>query len=206
MGTGQYQLVWRAAEKAYEAYVLGLCIRAVRELGVVPVLRGIESDPTPFVFRGAPGRIHSRTRNYGYVEFSLNDHEFEIHACVEFRGTSGVTHELDVSLVQAEEARRCRHTPADPKPASLIAGWECKFYGSTLDKALGRAFVGLLDDMSTQMRLAGLCSNADSSALKRFFVPQRRPFPHFGLSPLSPRNETIFVSSIVRELKKLTGA
>jgi hypothetical protein len=31
--------------------------------------------------------------------------------------------------------------------ASLIGGWECKFYAGTLDKGLGRAFVELVDDM-----------------------------------------------------------
>src|SRR5262245_8576893 len=96
LGTGQYQLVRRAEEKAYEAYVFGLCLRAVRELGVTPVLRGVSGTPTPFIFRGAPGQIHSRSRNYGYAEFALNGQEFEIHAGVEFRGTSGMTHEFDV--------------------------------------------------------------------------------------------------------------
>src|ERR1035437_8943650 len=80
LGVGQYQLVRRVEEKAYEAYVFGLCLRAARELGATPVLRGIAGPPTPFVFRGAPGQIHSQTRNYGYAEFALNGQDFEIHA------------------------------------------------------------------------------------------------------------------------------
>ena len=51
LGLGQYQLVRLVEEKAYEAYVFGLCLRAVRELGVTPVLRGIIGPPAPFVFR-----------------------------------------------------------------------------------------------------------------------------------------------------------
>jgi hypothetical protein len=74
LGVGQYHLVRRVEEKAYEAYVFGLCLRAVRELGVTPVLRGITGMPGPFVFRGAPGQIHSTSRNYGYAEFNLNGH------------------------------------------------------------------------------------------------------------------------------------
>src|ERR1035441_2265602 len=80
LGIGQYRLVRMVEEKAYEAYVFGLCLRAVRELGVVPVLRGINGPPSPFVFRGAPGQIHSRARNYGFAWFELNGEDFEIHA------------------------------------------------------------------------------------------------------------------------------
>ncbi|HXT39289.1 MAG TPA: hypothetical protein VN887_04620 [Candidatus Angelobacter sp.] len=128
LGIGQYQLVRRAEEKAYEAYVFGLCLRAARELGVTPVLRGITGAPTPFVFRGAPGQIHSRGRNYGYAQFTLNGQEFEIHAGVEFRGTSGMTHELDVCIMRGSDARACRNPQSldDPLAASLVGGWEVR--------------------------------------------------------------------------------
>jgi hypothetical protein len=162
LGVRQFQLVRRVEEKAYEAYVFGLCLRAVRELGVTPVLRGIKGAPVPFVFRGAPGQIHSRGRNYGYAEFTLNGREFEIHAGVEFKGTSGMTHELDVCIMRAQDACACRSPGSlnDPQAASLVGGWECKFYAGNLDKGLGRAFVGLIDDMGSNVRLTGLCSNS----------------------------------------------
>jgi len=208
LGVGQYQLVQRVGDKAYEAYVFGLCLRAVRELGVTPVLRGITGTPTPFIFRGAPGQIHSRTRNYGYAEFTLKGHEFEIHAGVEFRGTSGMTHELDVCIMRAADARACRNpqTLDDPQAASLVGGWECKFYAGSLQKGLGRAFVGLIDDMGSNVRLNGLCSNSSHPQLSDYFQPQRRPFPHFRLTPLEPSNEDIFVNQFKGELKKMTAA
>jgi hypothetical protein len=206
LGTNQYRLVRRVEDKAYEAYIFGLCLRAVRELGVNPVLRGINGTPSPFVFRGAPGQIHSRARNYGYAEFSINGYDFEIHAGVEFRGTSKMTHELDVCIMRAAEANRCRGVPPDdPVSASLIAGWECKFYGGNLDKVLGRAFVGLIDDMGTNLRLSGLCSNSLHPQLRDYFQPQNRPHPHFQLTPLEPSNESIFVNQIKGELKKMTA-
>jgi len=205
LGVGQFQLVRRVEEKAYEAYVFGLCLRAVRELNATPVLRGISGTPSPFVFRGAPGQIHSTARNYGYAEFSLNGQDFEIHAGVEFMG-SRMTRELDVGIMRAEEADRCRQQPDDPISASLVAGWECKFYAGSLDKGLGRAFVGLIDDMGTNLRLSGLCSNSAHPQLRSYFQPQRRPYPHFRLTPLEPSNENIFVNQIKGELKKLTAA
>jgi hypothetical protein len=206
LGLGRYQLIRRVEEKAYEAYVFGLCLRAVRELGATPVLRGISGAPNPFIFRGAPGQIHSQSRNFGYAQFSLNGHDFEIHAGVEFKGTSGMTHELDVCIMRSEDAVQCRQQPDDPPPASLIAGWECKFLAGNLQKGLGRAFVGLIDDMGANLRLSGLCSNSVHSQLREYFQPQRRPYPHFRLTPLEPSNEDIFVNQVKGELKKMTAA
>ena len=208
LGISQYQLVQRVEEKAYEAYVFGLCLRAVRELGITPVLLGNTGTPTPFVFRGAPGQIHSTGRNYGYAEFTLNGQDFEIHAGIEFKGTSGMTHELDVCIMRAADARACRDPQSldDPPAASLIGGWECKFYAGNLDKGLGRAFVGLIDDMGSNARLTGLCSNSSHAQLRKYFQLQRRPYPHFRLTPLDPSNEAIFVNQIKAELKKMTAA
>jgi hypothetical protein len=208
LGIGNYQLVRRVEEKAYEAYVFGLCLRAIREIDSVVVLKGIVGVPIPFVFRGGPGQIHSQHRNFGYAEFTLNGHEFEIHAGVEFRGTSGMTHELDVCIMRAEDARNCRNTQTldDPTAASLVAGWECKFYAGNLDKGLGRAFVGLIDDMGSNVRLSGMCSNSVHPQLLDFFQPQRRPSPHFRLTPLEPSNEDIFVNQIKGALKKMTAS
>src|SRR6266478_958831 len=120
LGIGQYQLVRPVKEKAYEAYIFCLCLRAARELGATPILRGINAAPTPFVFRGAPGQIHSTTRNYGFAEFTLNGYEFEIHAGVEFRGTSRMTHEVDVCIMRASDARACRN-PAARNASSMEA-------------------------------------------------------------------------------------
>jgi len=206
LGAGSYTLGQQKEEKAYEAYVFGLCLRAARELGATPVLRGIKGPPNPFIFRGAPGQIHSKSKNYGYAEFSLNGQGFEIHAGVEFKGTSGMTHELDVCIMRAEDAEQCRRQPDDPPSASVIACWECKFYAVTLDKQLGRAFVGLVDDMGMNLRLSALCSNSDHTQLREYFRPQRRPDRHFQLTPLKPSNETLFVSEIMSRLKKMTGA
>jgi hypothetical protein len=206
LGVGWYQLVRPVEEKAYEAYVFGLSLRAVRELGVTPILRGITGAPVPFIFRGAPGQIHSASRNFGYAEFALNGYDFEIHAGIEFAGTSGMTHELDVCIIRASDADRCRRDPDDPPAASLVAGWECKFYAGNLQKGLGRAYVGLMDDMGSNPRLSGMCSNSAHPQLREYFQPNRRPHPHFQLTPLQVSNEDIFVNQIKGELKKMAAA
>lgn len=206
LGAGNFQLIKRVEEKAYEAYVFGLCLRAARELGAVIVLSGISGPPIPFTFRGGPGQIHSTTRNYGFAKFSLNGERFEVHAGVEFIGSSGMTHEIDVCIMRGEDAERCRRAPDDPPSASLVGGFECKFYAGNLQKGLGRAFVGLIDDMGSNLRLSGFCSNSSHPQLKEYFKPQRRPHPHFYLTPLEASNEDIFVNQIKGVIKKLTAA
>lgn len=204
-GLGQYQLVNSVEEKAYEAYVFGLCLRSVRTLGATPVLHGIDGIPIPFVFRGAPGQIHSKYRNYGYARFSLEGQDFEVHCGVEFKGTSGMTHEIDVCVLKAEEADACRLNPDDPRAASVVAAWECKFYSATLNKALGRAFVGLMADMGTKHRVSGLCSNNKHQGLKGYLAPKNRPDAHFQLSPLFPDNERLFVNDLASALRKMVA-
>jgi hypothetical protein len=205
-GPGSYQLVQLIENKAYEAYVFGLCLRAVRELGVQPVLRGISAIPNPFIFRGNPGQIHSEYRNYGYASFTLNGYGFEIHAGVEFLGTSGMTHELDVCIMRAQDAQNCRTPPPnDPLASSLIGGWECKFYDKPLKKYLARAFVGLVDDLGTNIRLTGFCSNKTHDQMRYYFKPKNRPYPHLVLTPLDPRSETRFVGVLSADLKKMTA-
>lgn len=206
LGAGQYQLVSVVEEKAYEAYVFGLCLRAVRALNVVPVLRGISAPPNPFIFRGGPGQIHSKYRNYGYATFTVNGHQYEIHAGVEVQGTSGMTHELDVCILRSADAQLCRVSPNDPQPASVIGAWECKFYNSNLDKHLARAFVGLVDDLGSNLRLTGLCSNKQHVQMRAYFQPQRRPYPHLVLTPLDAESERRFVGILSADLKKMTRA
>lgn len=206
LGIQQYKLSRKVEGKVYEAYVFSLCLRAVHELGVKAVLLGVQGPPNPFIFRGGSGQIHSTFRNYGFARFALGETSFEIHAGVEFTGNSGMMHELDVCIVRGNDAVKCREQRNDPRAASLVGGWECKFYAGNLRKESGRAFVGLMDDMGTKVRLSGLCSNSVHPQLRKYFQPRRRPYPHFRLTPLDRSNEEIFVNQIKGELKKMTAS
>lgn len=203
LGVGSFNLVRVVEEKAYEAYVFGLCLQAVRTLGITPTLLGISGAPNPFVFRGGPGQIYSTRRNYGYAYFDLAGMAFEIHCGVEYRGTSDMTHELDVSILRATDAAECRLNPDDPSSASIFGAWECKFYDGRLDKGLARSFVGLVDDLGSNIRLAGFCSNNWHTQMPDFFEPKRRPYPHLVLTPLAPNSEARFVQMLAAELKKM---
>lgn len=201
-----YRVDTSTAPKAYEGYIFGLCLRAVRELGAIPVLCGNTGPANPFIFRGGPGHIHSTYRNYGYAYFHLNNHEFEVHPGIEISGTSGMTHELDVCIIRADDARDARSNRQTPSAAALVAGWECKFYDTPLQKHLARAFVGLMDDMGSNCRMSGLCSNQTHPQMADYFEPQRRPYPHLPLTPLDSGSENRFVGTLSAMLKRLAKA
>ena len=117
-----------------------------------------------------------------------------------------MTHELDVCIMHAGAAQACRQQPNDPPASSVFGAWECKFYDQALDKDLARAFVGLVDDLGTNLRLAGFCSNRTHAQMRDYFQLQRRPDPYLILTPLDPSSETRFVGRLSQELKKMTAA
>src|SRR5579863_7010945 len=94
------QLNSNTCERAYEAYVLALCMEAVKRAGGSANLKGILSgpNPSPIVLRGAPGSMASKNQDFAYVSCDLRGKQFEIHVDVEYRGTSGAYHEIDVSV------------------------------------------------------------------------------------------------------------
>jgi hypothetical protein len=63
-----------------------------------------------------------------------------------------------------------------------------------------------MDDMGSNPRLSGMCSNSAHPQLREYFQPNRRPHPHFQLTPLQVSNEDIFVNQIKGELKKMAAA
>ena len=92
------QLNSNTCERAYEAYVFSLCCEAVRGAGGTIQLMGIQSgtSPRPVVFRGAPGSMASRDQDFAYASCSLRQKRFELHVDVEYQGSSGALHEVDV--------------------------------------------------------------------------------------------------------------
>ncbi len=56
LGAGRYQLVRRVEEKAYEAYVFGLCLRAARELGLLPCCAALSVPQIHLSFAVRPDR------------------------------------------------------------------------------------------------------------------------------------------------------
>jgi len=199
------QLNSNTCERAYEAYVFSLCCDAVTRAGGNVEIRGIRSgaSPNPIVFRGAPGNMASRDQDFAYASCLLNQRRFEIHVDVEYQGSSGALHEIDVSICDADHANAVRQANGTPKASghNLIIAFECKFYESTPGVGLGRTFVGLTSDC-TGLRLKGFVANVPSDKLGQYFSKSTRPEPFLGLNPLDLPSEERFIRNVEQVLRK----
>jgi len=75
------QLNSNTRERAFEAYVFALIVRAMRQAGASIEIRGINTgpNPNPLVFRGGPGQMSSTAQDFCFARCSLNNLELEIH-------------------------------------------------------------------------------------------------------------------------------
>lgn len=198
------QLNSNTEERAYEAYVLSLCCEAVRIQGGQATIMGINSgaNPSPIVFRGGPGSMSSTNQNFCYADCRLRNKSFEIHADIEYVGQSGATHEIDVSIYDAQAAQNVRTTGRSPRTnKSLIAAIECKFYTAQPGVDLARTFVGLATDCVSN-KFKAFVSNRSSSGIERFLSKTNSPEPFFDLTPLNPDSEQRFVRYLEQVLRK----
>ena len=201
------QLNSNTRERAFECYVFALVVRAVRQAGGTVELRGILSgpNPDPLVFRGSPGHLGSRAQDFCYARCTLEGKEFEVHVDVEYVGTSGATHEIDVSLCDQAVGDAVRQTPGIlPNTRGLRAAIECKFYDSRLTTALGRTFVGLVSDCGSLVHKT-FVTNGQSAALAAYFSKRDRPQPFFAVSPLIADNQDRLVRVIEQALRQWAG-
>jgi hypothetical protein len=204
---GVLQLNNNTRERAFECYVFALILRAVSKAGGSVELRGILSGPNPsvLVLRGGPGHLGSRAQDFCYARCSLNGQEFEVHVDVLYLGGSGASHEIDVSLCDRSVADSVRLTPGLlPKTLGLRAAIECKFYDSQLGTALGRTFVGLVDDCGALV-LKTFVTNGRSAPLAAYFSKKSRPQPFFAVSPLVSGGRDRLVGVVEQALRQWAG-
>ncbi|HCE1798629.1 TPA: hypothetical protein ACPVXA_004675 [Vibrio parahaemolyticus] len=200
------QLNRRTGDKAFEVYVFALVTKAVKQAGGSVIITGINSgaNPTTLVFRGSPGRMSSTTQDFTYASCELNGCRFEIHVAVQYLGTSGAWHELDVSIFDSDRADVIRSARVIPDSRALRGGIECKLYDSDMGVSLGRTFVGLVSDMGA-LRTKSFVSNGRHEGLADYFSKSGRPDPYFSLSPSNKDIEERFVRSIEQALRKWCG-
>lgn len=191
-------------DRAYEAYIFSLCKVAVERAGGTVNLRGIISGgtPTTLVFRGAPGHMHSSAQDYCYAYCELNGKEFEIHLDVQYGGSSGALHEIDVSIYDHKSAENIRRTGNIPKSDKLIMMFECKFYDTSIVSTnVARAFAGLVQDCRGN-RVNAFASNNGSDNLKRYFSNKNNIEPFIDLDSTNVNAEERFIRVIEQALRK----
>jgi hypothetical protein len=167
---GPFILRRNAADAAYESYIFMFVLKAISQAGGQVSLRSLNNPnalPANFIFRGSPGFIYSRGFDYGYAECAFGGQALEVHVDVRHFGLSRVLHEIDVSILDAAEAARCRAQAEHPVARKTYGALECKFYGDTPGAVLIRTFVGLTVDMGS-LPICRFVSNASSQAIARY--------------------------------------
>lgn len=198
------QLNSNTRARALEAYVFALAVQAIRRAGGSAQIRGAQTgaNPNPVVFRGSPGHMGSTHQDFCFARCTLNGLEFEIHVGVIYRGTSGATHEVDVSIYDGGEATAIRYDGMRlPGTRHLHGAFECKCYDSNLDMNLGRAFVGLVSDCGS-LRACDFLTNGRSRNLAAYFSKRGRPGVYFDVSPVVPQSAERFVGNLEQVLRQ----
>ena len=196
------------ADAAYAGYVFGLVLRAIEGLADPNSIRldsaqsGPKNPPPPMVFviRGAPGPLNSKKQDYGFAVFGYRGEDYEIHLGVQYRGSSDVLHEFDISILPTKAANETRANGRPPGPGKACAMFECKFYDKNLGIELGREFVGLRSDF-TSVPIARLVTNSDSASVALFLKKNNRPKLSRRLEPGNQSMENEFMYAIVDELR-----
>jgi hypothetical protein len=203
-GTAPY-LNRNTADAAYAGYVFGLLLRAVARIAEPNSvhLGSAQTSPTQpnlFVIRGAPGALYSRDQNFGFGAFAYEGEEYEIHFGVQYRGSSAVLHEFDISIIPTKAADESRSARRPPGPGKACALFECKFYDTNIGIELGRELVGLRSDF-TSVPIARLVTNSDSASVALFLKKTNRPKLSRRVEPGNPSMEDEFVCALADELR-----
>ncbi|MFJ8040451.1 hypothetical protein ACIRBX_08090 [Kitasatospora sp. NPDC096147] len=177
---GTLQQVYRnGADESdlYEASLLALCLDAAGAAGGTVLLTQNGIDPAPALrFRRAPGNIWSGNFTYALVSFPGTSKQLEVHLGVfVVAGRSKVAHECDVAILDHQEAERSRQGFVHPRNSKLVAAIEAKHYSASPSLGIGRAFLGLAQELGeknsslvypskSSANLAGLIAKRPSEA------------------------------------------
>jgi hypothetical protein len=154
------------ANDVFEGYTLAIVLSAARAAGATVAFEANDGNATTnLIFRTSPGDIFSPKKKYTHAVISLPSCQpVEAHIGVKVSGRSGVLHECDVAVIDRHEARICRREKVHPRASKVLIAAECKFYASTLQLGLARAYLGLAEELSKQNRLLVTNTTSDSAA------------------------------------------
>lgn len=188
-------------DKLYEAYILSCVVKALINLNCTLEARNNNNIVTTnFLFRLKPGYIFSPTTSSSFVYILYNSKEYELHSGVRVLGKSSVLHEMDVAIIEKNEADICRDKSKHPRQTKLKFLAECKFYGSDLPLNIGREYLGLCSEF--RIRVKSIVSNADSNSIRNLLKTHRQT-ANFNFTPLQPNEINSFIGWLTNELKQV---
>ena len=188
-------------DKLYEIYIFSSVIQSLRLLGCLLEARDSSDNATTnFEFRLSPGYIFSPTVSSSFVHITYNNKEYELHNGVRILGKASVLHELDVAIIERDEARRCRDNNIHPRQSKIKFFAECKFYGVDLPLYIGREYLGLCSEFI--VRVKTIVSNVGSNNIHKLITSHKQT-ENFQLTPLKPTEIDIFIKWMTNELRQV---
>jgi hypothetical protein len=155
----------------FEAYLFTVITNAARSEGANVRFETVQGVPPTGVlyFRTSPGHIHSTAWPYAHavLEFPSKD-PLEVHVGVCVVGKSQVLHECDVAVLDRQEATTCGVMRRESNSSKVWVSAEAKFYSSSLNLGLGRAYIGLIGDLSA--KFSCFVANATSDSVVRLLA------------------------------------
>jgi len=190
-----------AIDKLYEIYILTCVLQSLRNLGCALEARDSNDNlTTNFEFRLSPGYIFSPITSSSFVYFTFNNLEYELHNGVRTLGRASVLHELDVAIIERDEAIRCRSNNIHPRQSKIKFLAECKFYGADLPLHIGREFLGLCSEFN--VRVKSIVSNVGSNNIHKLLTSHKQTV-NFELTPLNSDRIDIFIKWMTNELRQV---
>lgn len=178
----------------YEAYVMTAVIQAALAEQWTVQLEDIDESPvTTALFRRSPGNIYFSAGGQKFTHFVLTKAAvpaLEGHIGIKVTGKSDVEHECDVALLPQDMAMFCRANRVHPRSSRLLFAAECKYYIGNITLGLGRAFVGLATEMSSQYGECHFVVNTSSTSVMKMLARQKRR-RHENVRPATGRFDTL---------------
>lgn len=163
-------------DNIYEVYLFTLVLKAAQNEGTtIRLLDQRNPNPSVLYFRTSPGYITSNLRAYTFAQILFaNKPPLEGHVGIRVSGKSQVLHECDVSVLLQSEADLCRRSSdrVAPRSSKVILNIEAKFYTTPLNFALGRSFLGLIADFSSQESF--FITNTSSDSVEKLLSHKSR--------------------------------
>jgi hypothetical protein len=188
------------ANDIYEGFLFSLVVATARKSGAMIRYEDVRGKRAhSLTFRTSPGRLYSTRRNYTHavVEFGTAP-PLEVHVGVKVEGSSGVEHECDVMVVDAQEAALCRREKTFPRAGKCLLVIECKYYTAHLPLGQARGFAGLSADMGNRAHPI-FVANIGSGSVTKYLTGRKVSRE---LHVVSDAPEIAGVQSLIREAYK----
>lgn len=182
----------------YEAYLFGVVVEAAESIGLAVRFESASgASVAGLVLRASPSTIWSGAQPFTHAVFIKNNAPvLEAHLGIYIFATSGLSHEADVVVLDAEEASRARALQQDPRASSAAVVVEAKFHAS-LALRTGREYLGLTTDLGKTSPI--LATSAPGPSVHRL-VSYRGRAGHFELIPGSVK-EGEFRSQVATRIR-----